>query len=198
VEPARKRDSPDSSGERSSVPANASPASTSGSPGKRRWRSTATLSGVILIVVLLIALAGGGIYYLTHRQHASPTAKSQVSIIWQSGGPGLTEEDKQGVDNSLAAAINSGEAALSTSGHSSRPEFLVIYAERSGPWAILSLAVRMGPAAAVTASEPIFFIAQRQGASWSLTFTSSAHFCQRLHQLPPGLQGPTDNRYFGC
>lgn len=156
------------------------------------------LSSVILAVVLLIVLVGGGIYYLMHRQHASPAAKSQASIIWQSGGSGLTEEDKQGIDNALIAARNSGEPSLSTSGHSGRPEFRVIYAERSGPWVILSLAVRMGSEAAVIATEPIFFIAQRQGASWSLTFTSSAHFCERLHQLPAGLQGPTDNQYFGC
>lgn len=198
MEPAEKHNSPDSSNDRSGVPTDALSASTSGSSGKRRRHSTAMLSGAILLVALLIVLAGSGVYYLMHRQHASPIAKSQAFITWKSRGIGLTRDDKQAIDDALVEAFNSGEPALSTSGYKGRSEFFVIDAERSGSWAIASVAVRMSPAAAVVATEPIFFIAQRHGASWFLTFTSSAHFCQRLHQLPSGLQGPTDNKYFGC
>ena len=197
MEPAGKRDYPDSTGRRSGVPTDASPVSASRSSGKARWHSTAMRSGVILIVMLLIAV-GSGIYYLMHRQHGSPTANNQVSIVWQPRATGLTAQDKQGIDDALVAAASSEEPALPTSGHSGRPELLVIHAARSGPWAILNIAVRMSPTASVAATEPVFFIAQRLGASWSLTSTSSAHFCQRLHQLPPGLQGPADDRYFGC
>ena len=152
------------------------------------WRPWLVLSSVA--VVVLIALVGGGAYYLTHRQ-------SEVSVSWQARA-GLSPQDKHSIASALTVARDAGQPVLSTDGYAGQPQFVITRVQRVGGWAILNAAVRVPSGSAVVATEPLFFIAQHSGTGWSLSFPGSTRFCEQLRMLPAGLQDPGQNQYFGC
>jgi len=131
-------------------------------------------------------------------QPASRTANSDEHVSWQAGDTGLTEQDRRSIASALIAARKAGEPALSADGYGGVPQLTITAVQRIGTWATFSVVMRIGPAAADLAAEPVFFIGRRTGLTWSLTFPGSAQFCTRLHQLPMRLHDPADNQYFGC
>jgi hypothetical protein len=106
----------------------------------------------------------------------------------------FTQQDQQDIQTALNSELSTPNPG-SRAGH----EFTIIDAQRQGDWAIFSANERMSHDAPPIPTEPLFFLAHRQGTSWTIWIPSSPHFCDQLKQLPDTLLAPSDKHYFlGC
>jgi len=147
------------------------------------WRSLRFLLPLLLVFIVLIAGVGLAVVYL--RAHAP------ITTVWQASTKQLTQQDQQAIQTALSSALstpNPGKVA----GH----EFTIIDAQRQGDWAIFSANERMSHDAQPFPTEPLFFLAHHQDATWTVWIPSSPGFCDQLKQVPDTLLNAIDKGYF--
>jgi hypothetical protein len=145
---------------------------------------------LLLIVCVALALSGAGLaFYLTHQSTVS-SSTPPLSVIWKVSTTAFTQEDQQTIGKAVQNAIAAQAKDVP------RPsEIDIITAQREGDWATFNTQQKTS-SAEVLPAEPGFFLAHKQGSSWSLLLPGTPTFCGQLTQVPDTLLAPIDKRYF--
>ena len=149
------------------------------------WRSARFLVPLLVVGVLLIIGIGVAVVYL--RSSTSAT----ITIVWQAHSTAFAQQDQQDIQSAWKAALQAPNSS-SITGH----EFTIVNAQRQGDWAIFSAVERISHNAKPIPTEPLFFLAHRQGTMWTVWIPSSPGFCNELKQVPDMLLNATDKELF--
>lgn len=172
------------------------------------------------LVLIAVALIGGGAYYLGASRHstsipktplpsptAPPTTTTQAgvtvapvatpplsgqAVVWKNPPSGLAQGDGQ----ALLAALRSLHG-----GHvvPASATITITSARLSHGWgALYGDEQATGPHAAQPTSQFVF-LARKAGAVWHVSTYGDADFCSLLHSLPAMVMSQTGKAYFiGC
>jgi len=137
-----------------------------------------------LIVIFIVVIVGVVFVYIR-------STSTDITIAWQPTSPSFSQQEQQDIQTAMKSVILAPNPQR-FAGH----EFTIIDAQRQGDWAIFSANERVGQNTQPIAGEPIFFLANRQGTTWTVWLPSSSGFCDHLKQIPDTLLNPTDKAYF--
>lgn len=145
---------------------------------------------LLVVIFVVVVLSGAGlVLYLTHR--GSTAAQSSLSVVWKVSGSDFTQQDEQAIEKAVQDSIATQARNVP------RPaEIDIISAQRQGDWATFSTQQHMSSSTPALGTEPGFFIAHKQGSSWSLLLPGTPNFCNQLQQVPDTLLAPVDKSYF--
>lgn len=154
------------------------------------WRSPHLLI-LLLIVCVVLVLSGMTLaFYLTHRETVSTSTTHAIPVDWMVSTTAFTQQDQQAIEKAIQDTIAAQSKDVP------RPsEIDIITSQREGDWATFTTQQKTSNSE-VLSTEPGFFIAHRQGSSWSLLLPGTSGFCDQLKQVPNTLLAPIDKRYF--
>lgn len=154
-----------------------------------KWRLQHLLI-LLLVVCILLILSGAGLaFYLTHQATASTPAHT-LPVVWDTSTTAFTQQDHQAIEKAVQNTI------LAQGKDIPRPsEIDILIAQREGDWATFTTQQKTANTQ-VLATEPGFFLAHKQGSSWSLLLPGTPGFCDQLKQVPDTLLAPVDKRYY--
>src|SRR5690349_3333366 len=126
------------------------------------WRSSRFFPFLVILLLLVIGIGITAVYILART---SPN----ITIVWQVSTTQFTQQDQQDIQTAWKTLLVTPNPSP-IAGH----EFTIIDAQRQGEWAIFSANERVTHDAQPIATEPLFFIAHRQGTTWTVSISSSS------------------------